>query len=243
MPFSAFASCAEAVDAKAANTIAPTIPINTRFIWSPLRKAALEMLPCRRQRSTLHDRGPGSVALLPTAGNPAAVSITSVLRAQYAWQRVCVLAVHTRSTRMIYMVAESVSEALRAAVLAELNADPAVHAWEIGVAAEDGVVTLTGTVDNAGNKFAAERAAKRVEVLQQVVDGAELLQVLRRCLRPHAGDAGDVVDRVADERLVVDHLLGLDAPVADQRLAIEDLLLAEVEDLDAIGEQLSEILV
>src|SRR3982751_845573 len=60
MPFSAFASCAEAVDAKAANTIAPTIPINTRFIWSPLRKAALEMLPCRTQGSTLHDavRGP-----------------------------------------------------------------------------------------------------------------------------------------------------------------------------------------
>jgi osmotically-inducible protein OsmY len=90
---------------------------------------------------------------------------------------------------MLYMVAESVSEALRAAVLAELNADPAVHAWEIGVAAEDGVVTLTGTVDNAGNKFAAERAAKRVGGVRSVANDLRVRAVNERTDTDIARDA------------------------------------------------------
>ena len=71
---------------------------------------------------------------------------------------------------MVYAVAESVSEALRDAALAELDKDPAVHAWEIGVAAEDGVITLTGTVETAGYKVAAERAVKRVEGVRSVAN-------------------------------------------------------------------------
>jgi len=71
---------------------------------------------------------------------------------------------------MVYAVAESVSEALRDAVLAELDSDPAVHAWEIGVAAEDGVITLTGIVERQGFKVAAERAVKRVDGVRSVAN-------------------------------------------------------------------------
>lgn len=71
---------------------------------------------------------------------------------------------------MVYAVAESVSEALRDAVLAELDSDPAVHAWEIGVAAEDGVITLTGIVETQAYKVAAERAVKRVDGVRSVAN-------------------------------------------------------------------------
>src|ERR1700739_3294803 len=45
----------------------------------------------------------------------------------------------------------------------ELDFEPGVtNASKIGVAAKDGVVTLTGTVDSFFEKLAIERAAKRV---------------------------------------------------------------------------------
>jgi len=48
-------------------------------------------------------------------------------------------------------------------VLEELKWEPGlVHATKIGVGAKDGVVTLSGTVDSLFEKWAAERAAKRV---------------------------------------------------------------------------------
>jgi osmotically-inducible protein OsmY len=48
-------------------------------------------------------------------------------------------------------------------VMAELQWEPAVHAEEIGVEADDGVVTLAGEVSNYAEKWNAERAAQRVE--------------------------------------------------------------------------------
>ena len=47
-------------------------------------------------------------------------------------------------------------------MLAELEWDPGVEAAQIGVAAKEGVVTLTGTVPSYAEKVRAERAAKRV---------------------------------------------------------------------------------
>ncbi len=44
----------------------------------------------------------------------------------------------------------------------ELSWEPSVTASEIGVAVTDGVVTLTGTVPTYAEKFAAQRAARRV---------------------------------------------------------------------------------
>jgi osmotically-inducible protein OsmY len=47
-------------------------------------------------------------------------------------------------------------------VMAELKWEPAVHAEQIGVAVEDGIVTLAGHVDSYSAKWNAERAAQRV---------------------------------------------------------------------------------
>ena len=47
-------------------------------------------------------------------------------------------------------------------VMDELKWEPTIQAAEIGVAVKDGVVTLSGSVDNYAKKWAADRAAKRV---------------------------------------------------------------------------------
>jgi osmotically-inducible protein OsmY len=47
-------------------------------------------------------------------------------------------------------------------VLAEFEFDPAVEPTDVGVEVDDGVVTLTGTVEKYTERWAAERAASRV---------------------------------------------------------------------------------
>src|SRR5262249_48873886 len=51
-----------------------------------------------------------------------------------------------------------------------LNGDPSVHGQEIGVAVEDGVVTLAGNVASLGEAVAAERAGKRVDGVRSVAN-------------------------------------------------------------------------
>jgi hypothetical protein len=51
---------------------------------------------------------------------------------------------------------------LRRKILTELEIDPAVDAGKIGVAAENGIVTMTGTVPAFNEKWAAEEAVKRI---------------------------------------------------------------------------------
>ena len=51
---------------------------------------------------------------------------------------------------------------LKKDVEAELEWDPSINATRVGVAVQDGVVTLTGHLGTFAEKFAAERAAKRV---------------------------------------------------------------------------------
>jgi osmotically-inducible protein OsmY len=55
-------------------------------------------------------------------------------------------------------------------VMNELQWEPAVKAAEIGVAVRDGVVTLSGYVDNLYKKWAAERAAARVFGVKAVAE-------------------------------------------------------------------------
>ena len=55
-------------------------------------------------------------------------------------------------------------------VMDELKWEPTIHAAEIGVAVKDGVVTLSGTVDSYGKKWAADRAAKRVYGVKAVTE-------------------------------------------------------------------------
>ena len=55
-------------------------------------------------------------------------------------------------------------------VMDELKWEPTIQAAEIGVAVKDGVVTLSGSVDNYGKKWAADRAAKRVFGVKAVTE-------------------------------------------------------------------------
>jgi osmotically-inducible protein OsmY len=63
---------------------------------------------------------------------------------------------------------------LKKSVEAEMDYEPSVHAAEIGVAAKDGIVTLTGRVQSYWEKLAAERAASRVSGVKAVVNELEI---------------------------------------------------------------------
>jgi osmotically-inducible protein OsmY len=55
-------------------------------------------------------------------------------------------------------------------VLDELKWEPSVNAAQIGVSAKDGVVTLTGYVSSYAEKYAAEKAAKRVHGVRAIAN-------------------------------------------------------------------------
>jgi osmotically-inducible protein OsmY len=84
---------------------------------------------------------------------------------------------------------------LQQAVLAELSWEPSVIAAHIGVAAQSGVVTLTGHVSNFAEKHAAEAAARRVKG----VTGVALEIEVRLGMAHKRGD--DDIAAAAVERL------------------------------------------
>ena len=55
-------------------------------------------------------------------------------------------------------------------VLDEFAWDPEIDAADVGVEVDDGVVTLTGTVDRYAEKLAAEKAAQRVDGVRAVAN-------------------------------------------------------------------------
>lgn len=59
---------------------------------------------------------------------------------------------------------------LRQEIIDELDFDPSVESAHIGVAVEDGVVTLTGHVSSYAEKIAAERAVQRVKGVRAVAE-------------------------------------------------------------------------
>lgn len=59
---------------------------------------------------------------------------------------------------------------LRDSVIRELDWDPEVDDSAIGVAAKDGVVTLTGFIDSYAGKLTAERVVKRVRGVRAVAN-------------------------------------------------------------------------
>lgn len=63
---------------------------------------------------------------------------------------------------------------LKQAVLDELDFEPSIDAAHIGVAAEDGIVTLTGHVGSYAEKFSAEQAAKRVKGVRGIAQEIEV---------------------------------------------------------------------
>lgn len=57
---------------------------------------------------------------------------------------------------------------LRKDVMAELEWDPSVKAAHVGVAVQDGVVTLTGHLETYAEKYAVERVVQRVQGVKSV---------------------------------------------------------------------------
>ncbi|WP_158801531.1 BON domain-containing protein [Acidisoma sp. L85] len=65
--------------------------------------------------------------------------------------------------------------ALRRDVEAELEFDPAIEASRIGVAVNDGVVTLTGHVPTFDEKILVERAVQRVKGVKAIAEKIEVV--------------------------------------------------------------------
>ena len=63
---------------------------------------------------------------------------------------------------------------LRQDVIDELEWEPSVNAAHIGVTAKDGVIALSGHVPSYAEKYAAERAAKRVYGVKAVAEELEV---------------------------------------------------------------------
>jgi osmotically-inducible protein OsmY len=78
---------------------------------------------------------------------------------------------------------------LRNFVVRELDWDPDVDASAIGVAAKDGVVTLTGFIDTYVGKLAAERVAKRVRGVCAVANDITVRPTIDRSDADIAADA------------------------------------------------------
>jgi osmotically-inducible protein OsmY len=57
---------------------------------------------------------------------------------------------------------------LKKDVMTELEWDPAINASEVGVAVQNGVVTLTGHLDLYAKKYAIEKAVARVEGVKAI---------------------------------------------------------------------------
>lgn len=63
---------------------------------------------------------------------------------------------------------------LRQNIIDELEFEPSISATHIGVAVENGVVTLTGHVENYVQKIAAERAIRRVKGVKAIAQEIEV---------------------------------------------------------------------
>jgi osmotically-inducible protein OsmY len=83
---------------------------------------------------------------------------------------------------------------VRNAVQHQLEWDSEVEASAIGVAARDGVVTLTGFVDTYAGKLAAERAAKRVPRVRAVANDLQVRLNLDRTDTDIATDAARALE-------------------------------------------------
>ena len=68
-------------------------------------------------------------------------------------------------------------EELQKDVMDAIKWEPLLHAAEIGVIAQNGIITLTGTVENYAKKLEAEHAAKNVKGVTAVVEKIEVKSI------------------------------------------------------------------
>jgi osmotically-inducible protein OsmY len=97
-------------------------------------------------------------------------------------------------------------EQLKHAVTAELRWDNRVEETEIGVAVDNGVVTLTGTVSSFAKKLAAQEAAHRVAGVLDVANDIRVKTL------------GSLLRNDADIAQAVRHALEWDVWVSDQNI-------------------------
>jgi osmotically-inducible protein OsmY len=83
---------------------------------------------------------------------------------------------------------------VREAVVRQLDWDPEVDSSAIGVAAKNGVVTLTGFIGDYPGKLAAERASKRVHGVRAVANDIEVRLKLGRTDPDLARDAARALE-------------------------------------------------
>jgi len=98
---------------------------------------------------------------------------------------------------------------LQQRVIDELDFEPSVNSSHIGVSARGGVVTLAGHVESTIEKFAAERAVKRVKGVAAV---AQELEVRLTSDRKTADD--EIAERAV-------RILNWDTSVPDDRIAVK----------------------
>jgi osmotically-inducible protein OsmY len=94
---------------------------------------------------------------------------------------------------------------LKQAVLAELTWEPRVNAAHIGVMANAGVITLSGHVENFEEKYAAEKAVRRVRGVKAIAEEIEVQIPFER----ERGD--DAIAEAAIDRLAWDVSIPRDA--------------------------------
>jgi Predicted periplasmic or secreted lipoprotein len=116
---------------------------------------------------------------------------------------------------MVYGLASGITETLRDAVLDEIDRDPLLRAWQIGIAAEDGMVTLTGAVETQAERIAAERAVRRVDGVRSVAND---LRIRGRDERTDTDIAREVANRLRNNITVPE---SVQAVVSDGYVTLE----------------------
>lgn len=129
---------------------------------------------------------------------------------------------------MLYFMPGTVGRGVRNAVLHEIENDPEVPPSDIGVTAEDGLVTLTGYVASLAIKVATERAVKRVPGVRSIAND---LRIRRRGEQTDTDIAREALHRLRNDRavppsvqaVVRDGFITLDGTVSSmhQRLSAE----------------------
>ncbi len=100
-------------------------------------------------------------------------------------------------------------KSLRQEIIDELDFDPSVTSAHIGVAVEEGVVTLTGHVSSYAEKIAAERAVQRVKGVRAIAEEIEIR---------FAGDKKTGDDQIAKRSL---DILSWDTTIPKDRISVK----------------------
>lgn len=100
-------------------------------------------------------------------------------------------------------------KALRQSIIDELEFDPSVDGAHIGVAVEDGVVTLSGHVGSYAERIAAEELVRRVKGVKAIAQEVEVR---------YPGKKKTSDDDIAKRAVAI---LAWDASVPDERISVK----------------------